>query len=164
MKNISAKYIGLGAGILMVAASLLMFYTFHLPESGIVKYVCYSIYTIAIIIGLLNFKNRNPEVRPFKEYFSEGFKVFVVVTLIMAVFTFIFYKLNPQIIENDLAQINKYNLADSNKTAAEVAENGKQFRKIFIPMTVITTMIMYFIIGALVSLIGAGLLSQKKDS
>jgi glycerol uptake facilitator-like aquaporin len=163
MKNISAKYIGLITGALMVLVSLVMFYQFHYPDTGTVKYVCYSIYTFGIIVSLLNFKKDNGE-KDFKDYFSEGFKTFVVVCLIMALFTWVFYKMNPQIFDKIIAEINKINAQDPNKTTQEVIENGEKIRSIRIPMTVAINTIMYMVIGALVTLIGAGFLSQKKMS
>lgn len=162
MKNISAKYIGLITGVLMVLVSLLMYYQFHLPDTGTVKYVCFSIYTVGIIISLFFFKNNNIEGQEFKDYFSEGFKTFVVVSLMMAIFTFVFYKMNPQIFEKTIEEINKINALDTNKTPAEVIENGNKIKNIQLPMTVTINTLMYMIIGALVSLIGAGFLSQKK--
>jgi hypothetical protein len=162
MKNIPAKYIGLITGGLMVLVSLVLFYGFKLPDTGTVKYACYAIYALGIVITLLNFKNNQAEEQAFKNYFSEGFKTFVVVVLIMALFTFVFYKMNPQIFENTLAEINKYNLQDKNKTPNEVIENSNKLRGIFMPMTVATNTIIYLIIGALITLIGAGFLSQKK--
>ena len=162
MKNISAKYIGLITGGLMVLVSLLMFYQFHMPDTGTVKYVCYSIYSIGIIVSLFIFKHNNVEGKEFKDYFSEGFKTFVVVSLIMAIFTFVFYKMNPQIFEKTIEEINKINALDTNKTPTEVIENGNKIRNIQLPMTVTINTLMYMIIGALISLIGAGFLSQKK--
>jgi glycerol uptake facilitator-like aquaporin len=163
MKNISAKYIGLITGGLMVLVSLLMFYQFHYPDTGTVKYVSYSIYTFGIIVSLLNFKNNNGD-KDFKDFFSEGFKTFVVVALIMAIFTFVFYKINPQIFEKTIEEINKINSLDTSKTPAEVIENGNKIRSIKLPMTVAMNTIIYMILGALISLIGAGFLSQKKMS
>ena len=161
MRNISAKYIGLLTGGLMVLTSLVMFYQFHYPDTGTVKYVCFSIYTIGIIISLLNFKNNNSN-KDFKDYFSEGFKTFVVITLIMAIFTWVFYKMNPQIFDNIINEINKINALDPNKTPQEVIENGEKIRSVRIPMTVAITTMMYMVMGALVTLIAAGFLSQKK--
>jgi hypothetical protein len=69
MQKISAKYLGLIAGGLMVAVSLLMFYTLHLPEQGTVKYICYGIYTAAIILGLFKFKAGNAQEKTFKRIF-----------------------------------------------------------------------------------------------
>lgn len=163
MKNFSAKYIGLTGGILMIITSLVAFYGFHLPETGAVKYVCFTIYIAAIILTLFRYRSNAGE-KSFKDYFSEGFKTFVVITLIMAIYTVVFYKINPQIINNAMLEINKYNSADTSKTPAEVLENGRQFKNVFIPMTVATTTIMYLILGALVTSIGAGLLSQKNNT
>jgi phosphatidylserine synthase len=162
MKNISAKYIGLITGGLMILVSLIMFYQFHLPDTGTVKYICYSIYSLGIIVALVNFKNNN-EGKSFKDYFSEGFKTFVVVCLIMALFTWIFYKMNPQIFDTIIAEINKINAQDLNKTPQEVIENGEKIRNIQIPMTVAINTILYMVMGALITLIGAGFLSQKKS-
>ncbi len=162
MKKISAKFIGLIIGGLMVLVSLLMFYQFHYPDTGTVKYVCFTIYSVGIIISLLIFKNNSTEEKTFKDYFSEGFKAFVVVCLIMAIFTWIFYKMNPQIFDNMINEINKINALDPNKTPQEVIDNGEKIRNIRIPMTVAINTIIYMVIGALVTLIGAGFLSQKK--
>ena len=163
MTNISAKYSGLITAAAMVAASLLLFYVFHFPENGKNQYFIYGIYAIGILLGLFLYHQANREDSSFKNYFSEGFKVFVVVTLIMAVFTFIFYKMNPQILENALGEINTYNAKDADKTPAEVTANAEKLRGIFIPMMIATTTVKNLVLGALITIIAAGFLSQKKS-
>ncbi len=163
MKNISAKYIGLLTAAAMVAASLTLFYVFHFPENGKNQYFIYGIYAIGILAGLFLFHQTNREDSSFKNYFSEGFKVFVVVTLIMAVFTFIFYKMNPQILENALVEINSYNAKDADKTPAEVTANAEKLRGIFIPMMIATTTVKNLVLGTLITIVAAGFLSQKKS-
>lgn len=162
MRNISAKNMGLITAAVMVVVSLVLFYQFNFSDKGAAKIIGYSIFTVGIVATLLNFKFNSPAEKTFKEYFSEGFKMFVVVVLIMAVFTYVFYKLNPQIFENTLAEINKYNAADTDKTAFDLEENSKQLRRAFMPMTIATNVIMYLIIGALVTVCTGGFLSQKK--
>lgn len=163
MKNISAKYIGLITGIVMILASLVLFYGFHLPENGKNQYVIFALYAAGILFSLIKFKQNDVGDKTFKDYFSEGFKVFVVVTLLMAVFTFIFYKMNPQILENSLVEINKFNAKDTSKTPAEVTANAEKLRGIFIPMMIATTTIKNLFLGALITVIAAGFLSQKKS-
>ncbi len=163
MKNISAKYVGLLTAAAMVTASLTLFYVFHFPENGKNQYFIYGIYAIGILAGLFLFHQTNREDSSFKNYFSEGFKVFVVVTLIMAVFTFIFYKMNPQILENALVEINSYNAKDADKTPAEVTANAEKLRGIFIPMMIATTTVKNLVLGALITIVAAGFLSQKKS-
>ena len=163
MKNISAKYIGLLTAAAMVAASLILFYVFHFPENGKNQYIIYAIYTVGIITALILFNKNTGDESAFKNYFSEGFKVFVVVTLVMAVFTFIFYKMNPQILENALVEINTYNAKDVDKTPAEVTANAEKLRGIFIPMMIATTTVKNLVLGALITIVAAGFLSQKKS-
>lgn len=162
MRNISAKNIGLITAAVMVIISLVLFYQFNFSDSGTVKIICYSVFAVGIVATLLSFKFNSKAEKTFKEYFSEGFKMFVVVVLIMAVFTYVFYKLNPQIFEVALAEINTYNIKDTNKTALDVEENSKQLRRAFMPMTIATNVIIYLIIGSLVTVATAGFLSQKK--
>lgn len=163
MKNISAKYIGLITAAAMIAASLLLFYQFHFPENGKNQYFIYALYAIGIIIGLVLFKQNDAGDKTFKDYFSEGFKVFVVVTLIMAVFTYIFYKMNPQIKENASIEISKFNSKDINRTPAEVQQNAKNFKGVFNVMMVATNLFKNLVLGALITIIAAGFLSQKKS-
>ena len=163
MNNISAKHIGLITAATMVAASLILFYIFHFPENGKNQYFIYGIYAIGILAGLFLFHQANSEELNFKNYFSEGFKVFVIVTLIMAVFTFIFYKMNPQILETALVEINTYNAKDADKTPAEVTANAERLRGIFIPMMIATTTVKNLVLGAIITIVAAGFLSQKKS-
>ena len=162
MKNISAKYIGLITAAAMVAASLILFYILHFPENGKNQYFIYAIYAVGILTTLILYNKNTTEGSAFKNYFSEGFKVFVVVTLIMAVFTFIFYKMNPQILEKALVEINAYNAKDADKTPAEVTANAEKLRGIFIPMMIATTTVKNLVLGALITIVAAGFLSQKK--
>ena len=163
MKNLSAKYIGLITSAAMIVASLVLFYIFHFPENGKNQYFIFALYAAGILWSLLSLNKIDNGNKSFKDYFSEGFKVFVVVTLLMAVFTFIFYKMNPQILENSLVEINKFNAKDVNKTPAEVTANAAKLRGIFIPMMIATTTVKNLFLGALITVIAGGFLSQKKS-
>ena len=165
MNKISAKYVGLISGALMVMVSLVLYYKFQLPDTASVRYyICFSIYSSGIIISLLNFSQRQPAQKKFTDYFSEGFKTFVVVVLIMAVYTWVFYKMNPQIFDNIINQINKINALDANKTPQEVIDNGEKIRSIKIPMTVALHTIMYMLLGAVVTLITTLCIRFKKSN
>ena len=161
MKNISARNLGLITGGLMIAATLVMYYLLKMPEAGTSKYVCYGIYSTGILLSLFNYYGKENVEKNTKSFFSEGFKTFVVVVFLMAVFGFIFYKLNPQIFEARLADINAINSKDPNKTAAEVVENSNRLKNIFIPMTVAINTVLYLIIGTLISFIAAAFLANK---
>lgn len=162
MKSLSAKYIGILIGIIMVSLCLYLFYTMHLPPNGRNQYFIPAIFTGGIIWGLLSFHNKVNGPAAFKEYFSEGFKIFVVVTLIMALYTFIFYKLNPQILEDTLVTNNELIIKEGNHTPGEIETNSNKLRSIFMPMMLTVNTLKYLLLGTLVTAITAGFLSQKK--
>ena len=144
----------------MVITALLLFYVFKLPAIGTGQYLVWAIYTAGIIWALMNHKQGVEQT--FKAYFSEGFKAFIVAVLLIIVYTFIFYKMNPQIVEKMISDNNALIVKEGNHTPAEMQENADKFRSIFIPGILMTNTLIYLVIGALVSVIGAGFLSQKK--
>ena len=162
MKNISATYKGVITGVLMIVLSLILFYIFKLPINGKSQYVILLVFIAGVLWSLISYKLIETSTLSFKNYFSEGFKTFIVVALFMAVFTFIFYKLNTQIMENGIQENNLLLLKDGNKTPTEIKENADKLRDIFMPMMLAINTIKYLLLGSLVSVIAAAFLSQKK--
>jgi Ca2+/Na+ antiporter len=159
----SPTYKGLIIAITLVIASMIAFYPMHLPENGNSQYVILSLFTIGLVWVLLDKKKHSKEMQlSLKDYFSEGFKAFIVIALLMAVYTFIFYKMNPQILEKGIAENNELIRSQGNKTQAEIQENAIKLRSIFIPMMLMLNTIKFLFLGCLISLTMGGLLSQKK--
>jgi F0F1-type ATP synthase assembly protein I len=162
MKNIAAREKGIITGVLMVAAVLICFYGIHANVNGYTQYLAYGIYMAGILWCLFDFKKTAPAAANFKDYFSAGFKTFIVVVLIMAIFTYIFYSNNLQLRDGPIAENNRLLLLEGNKTPAEIEANASQLRKIFLPMMTGIFTFKYLIIGALVTAVGAAFLGQKK--
>jgi ABC-type Na+ efflux pump permease subunit len=102
------------------------------------------------------------ENKTFKNYFSQGFKCFIVVTLLMVAFTWVFLKVTPSMKE-EMAQHYRTELSKSgNKTPQEIDTLVTGAKKYFIPMLTSMAIFGYLLIGALVTLIAAGFFSQKK--
>lgn len=163
MKFGLAQKIGLATGITMVAASAIAFYVFHVPYQSKFPIVLYSIYTVGILISLILFHRQATEGK-FKDYFSEGFKTFIIAVLLIVIYTFVFVKTNPHMIDGFIEENNKQLAAQGNRTAAEIAANANSIRSMFLLTMVTGTMVIYLIIGALVSVIAAGFLSQQKNN
>ncbi len=165
MKLAPATIKGLVTGILMIALSLLFFYGLKLAPNGKEQFAILSVYVIGIAWSLISYKQSSTDIpRTFKEYFSIGFKTFIVVTLLMVIYTIIFYKCNLQIREDGIAENNKLLMLEGNHTPAEIEKNADKLRSIFIPLMTGIATFKYLIIGALVTVIGAGFLSQKKNA
>ena len=159
--KINATKIGLVTALLMVIASLFFYYILKLPVNSYSQFIVWFIYILGVAASMLYFHNKNEQPAVFKVYFSQAFKCFIVVTLLMAVYTFIFYKLNPQILESALTENNNLILAEGNRTPMEIAENEKKLRDIYIPMMLAVHIVKNLFLGAITGLIGAAFLSKK---
>jgi hypothetical protein len=162
MKNLNARNKGILTGSVMVIVLLLLYYGLHRPITGASEFIVYAIYTAGILWCLYEYKKNTCTKMKFKDYFATGFKTFIIVVLIMVLFTFIFYKLNMQLVTNSIEENNTLLLKEGNKTPVEIAANAAQMKKIFMPMMLGITTFKYLILGTLITAIGAGFLSQDK--
>ena len=154
--------IGLITALAMIAVHLLGFYVLKQPANGSFQYAVMAVYCAGIAYGLFEFGKNAPRGTSVGTYFQAGFKTFIPVILIMVVFTFLFYKLNPQILEQNIAENNKLIEAEQSRTGKEIAANEANLRRIFMPMMVSVTTFKYLILGALTSLIGAAFFMSTK--
>jgi hypothetical protein len=161
LKDINATKKGLLTGIIMICLALFFFYVLKLPVNQKEQYVLFSIYIAGIIWSLLSFKQSSSSDKSFKNYFSTGFKTFIVVTLLMVLYTFIFFKFNTAYRDAGIAENNKMLLQEGNHTTAEIESNARQLKQIFMPVMVGITTFKYIILGALVSAVGSGFLNRK---
>lgn len=163
MNNLSATYKGLITGIIMILISIGIFFYKGNFENKL-QYITYFTYIAGILWTLISFKKSNGEIKTFKNYFTQGFKCFIVITFMMVVFTWVFLKLNPQLKE-EMAQTYRLELSKSgNKTTQEIdtmVSNAKQY---FITMFTSMAIFGYLLIGTLVTVIAAAFLSQQKKN
>lgn len=160
MKSLKAQHIGLITGGLMIAASLLSFYVLHLPVESNFQFIIYGIFAGGLIFSLFQY-HKTAGAKSFKDYFSAGFKTFVIVALLMAVFTYIFFSLNTAFRDAKIAENNILINQQGDHLPAEIEENTRQLKKMFLPIMVSSAVFRYLITGALVTAIAAGFLSQK---
>ena len=146
----------------MIGLALFFFYELKKPFDSSYQFIIYTVYSAGIIWCLLDFKRTAPADSKFKDFFSAGFKMFVIVTLLMVFFVLIFFYLNPQITETRLAENNKLLLAEGNHTPVEIEKNANEMKRIFIPMMLGITTFMYLFLGALITAITSAFLIQKK--
>ena len=164
MKTLKVQYIGLITAALMIAVSLIAFYALQLPIESNFQWVIYLIFVAGIVWSLLSLFKSNIEAKSFKDYFSAGFKTFVIVALLMALFTYIFFTINIDFRDAKITENNKLLVAEGNHLPKEIEENAKQLKKLFMPIMISSAMFRYLIIGALVTVVGAGFLSTKNKA
>jgi hypothetical protein len=87
----------------------------------------------------------------------------MLVTLVLSVFTFIFYRLNPQILEQVLKENELIIQKLGNKTPEEIKENNTKIADIFMPMMIMFTVIRYLLLGSISTLCMAFFIQMRKS-
>lgn len=151
--KLTATYKGLITGAAMILLSVVLFYGMKLPHDDPSQVFVIAIYAAGIIWSLVSLHRSAAGNLNFKSYFSEGFKTFIVATLLIVLFKGIFFKLNPQIMEAAIKETELLVAKAGDKTPAEIAENSEKLRSIFMPMTSSLTMVTFLFFGALTTVV-----------
>lgn len=163
MRNGNATYKGLITGLIMVAILLGIFYYKKSSENGL-QYITYAVFVAGIVWTLVTYSNMDHVIRSFRNYFSQGFKCFIVVTLVMVSFTYIFLKSDPSIKEERARNYRIYLEKQGNFTPTEIDQKVENEKKSFVTMSTSTTVFRYLVIGALVTTVASGILIKVKGS
>ena len=162
MKTLSATYKGLITGTLMILISIGIYFYRGSFENKL-QYITYFVYIAGIIWTLMGYKKSDATAKTFKSYFGQGFRCFIVITLMMVLFTWVFLMLNPGLKE-EMAQNYRADLLKAgNYTAPEIDTMVVKAKQYFTTMLTSMAIFGYLVIGSLVTLIAAGFLSQQKD-
>lgn len=162
MKYISPTIKGVVISIVLILISIISFYVFHFKENGDSQYVVLCTYIAGLLWAIFSAR-KNEHTSSLKDYFTVGFKAFIVVALFMSVYTYFFYHANPQIMENGILENNVLIQKEGNHTKAEIEDNANKLRSVFMPMMLSLNVIKFLFLGALVSLVSGGFLSQKNN-
>ena len=156
--NLSASKKGLITGLLMVAVGILL-YLNKVNESSGVQFIGYLIYGAGIVWTLVAFNQKAGGIVKFGELFNQGFRCFVVVTLLMAIFTFAFYKTNNELLDQKAALTRQELLkTEKNRTPKEIDEMIENGKKNFAVFATSGAIFQYLFIGAIVTMATSGLL------
>lgn len=143
---------------LMMAISWLGFLN-DIPNPTTAQLLVYGFY--ALSTWFLLFFNRS-ESQAFKDFFQIGFRHFILVTLLMALFSYIFIQLHPNLIEDSAKQLRLAIQASNNRTPAEIERDVKLFIKGYPTAMVSRTIFGYLVVGSLVTAISSFLLTLQK--
>ena len=161
LKNLTATKKGLLTGLVMIALAILFYYS-KLSFDSPFQYVIYIAYTFGIVWALFDFARNGQHTNKFGEYFLQGFKCFVVVTLLMVLYTLAFNKLHPEFKDQMGEAYKKELISKGNKTPAEIETTVKQAKDYYIVMLVSGAIFAYLIIGVVVTLVTTLMLRSRK--
>lgn len=160
MKALTARNTGIITGLAMIAFSLIIYKVKGSFDNNL-PYITYAMYVAGIVWTLLNFKKHHEGTAGFKQFFSEGFKCFVLVTFLMVAFTFIFILMHPEL-KDQMAAGMKVELAKNKDfTPVDVEKSIATAKKLFLPGYIMAVVFSYLAIGAVVTALASAVLNRK---
>jgi Protein of unknown function (DUF4199) len=152
---------GLITGGLMLTVSLVLIYT-NPPVSSGAEYIGYILYAAGIAWTLIAYSTSESYIHKFGAIFGQGFRCFIIVTLIMVIFTGIYSYMHPEIAE-EAAKLYKADLIkEGNKTPSEIETMVTTAKKQFVTGNIMLAIFGTLTMGAIFTAAGAGLLLLRR--
>lgn len=159
--KITAPVKGFITAAAMIAVFLVLFMIDKEGETRL-QYSVYAIYALGIVWAVLAYRKSATFTGKFGDYFSQGFKCFIIVTLCMALFYAIFNAQHPEFAEETAKTYKEQMLKENQKTPTEIESEISTFKKQYTVKLVSGAIFGYLIIGAGVTAVVSVLLSRRK--
>lgn len=151
---------GILTGLVMILTSL-YFYKYASSQSNQWQMLIYGIYAAGIWIGQYRYSFAEQSRFAFRNFFSEGFKIFMPVTVLMVSFTWLFITFDSAFVEKTAEAFRNQLLSQGDRTLEqidlEVARSKDKYATFFTSLAIFG----YLIAGALASLSGALFFSSR---
>jgi hypothetical protein len=152
---------GVITAALMIAIVLITFYS-GMPASSPFQYMIYAVYALGIVWTLVAFRQSPAFSGKFVESFGQGFRCFIVVTLLMTVFTFTFSKMHPEFAAESATAYREQLVKDKSKLPTDIETEVSSYKKNYTTMLVYGSIIGYLIIGAGVTAAISAFIPKRK--
>lgn len=159
--NLSPSLKGLITAALMIGVFLLVF-RISKTGSNTLQLGIYAIYAAGIAWTLLAYRSSPAFTAKFADAFQQGFRCFVVVTLSMALFYWIFNYFHPEFSEQTAQALREQLNADRSKLPTEVDDAVSTFKKQYTLKLVSGAIFGYLIIGAGITAAVSALIIRRK--
>lgn len=153
---------GLITGLLMIGATLGLHYT-KADGNSYFQYAPYVIYALGITWTLVAYRKTPAFTGKFKDLFSQAFRCFIVVTLVMVTFYGLFLSQHPEFKEENAKAYREYLVKEKNKTPAEIDQEVATSKEQFITRFISGSIFGYLLVGAVVSVGISALLMRRNQ-
>lgn len=163
MKKFTPLAKGLFTGITMIIFSLCIYY-FRLERYRGIENFMYVLYAAGITWTLIDHSKMGQFTGKFKDLFSQGFRCFIIVTLIMIIYTAIFSMNHPEMAEEQAVHYKEYLVKEKNRTPAEIEQDVISYKKHYTTQLVSSSIFGYLIIGSVFTLAVAGFIMLRRNN
>jgi len=150
---------GIIIGLILVILALTAYFL-DIKTTGYLQFISYIILIAGIIWSVIIYGKQIDYNSTFGNYFAHGFKIAALVTSIMVIYVIIFSLLFPEFKEKALEKTAEA-MRKRNLTQEQITESLKIWKKMFMVLIIGGTLVMYLVIGAIASLIGAGITKKN---
>jgi uncharacterized protein YozE (UPF0346 family) len=161
LKNLNATKKGLITGLIMIGMSLAIYYSGQ-PFDSPLQYLIYAVYAGGIIWTLFEFSKSEENTNKFAAFFLQGFKCFIVIALLMVVFTFLFNKMHPEFKDTMAKAYSDDLIKKGNKTPAEILQYVEKAKDFYLTMMISGAIFGYLMIGAVITAAASLLFMKRK--
>ena len=148
-----------------VIAAVLIVYTLILQLTGLWKnpsmaWISYLLMVAGLIIFIIQYGNALNNQVTFGNLFSYGFKTTALLALIMIAFTIILFLIFPDI-KQKMVETATQRMEERNTPDDQIEKGIEMWQKMFWVFTIGGIILVYAIVGAIGSLIGAAVTKKK---
>ena len=161
LKNLNATKKGLITGLVMIGISLGIFYSGQ-PFDSPLQYLIYVVYAGGIVWTIREFSKSEENTNKFTPFFLQGFKCFIVITLLMVIFTIVFNKLHPEFKEGMVNAYRDEMIKKGNSTPAEILKNIESAKDYYLTMLISGAIFVYLATGAVFTAATSLLFMKRK--
>ena len=152
---------GFITGIVMIAFSLILIYT-KLPVDSGLQYVGYAIFAGGIAWTLIDYYRSPGYTGTFGDIFGQGFRCFIIIALLMVLFTAVYGWMHPEIAEEAAKNYRADLIKKGEKLPPEIDTIVETAKKQFLTSNIMLTIFGTLIMGTIFTAAGAGLLLIRR--
>lgn len=141
---------GLITGLVIIVTMLLLGY-FGIPAESGAGYLIYVFYGLGVGWAIYDYSRSADFTGKFGGMFSAGFRCFIVVTVLLVIYAFIFYSLNPQIKEESAVAMKEFLVKEKKLTPDQIEQQVTDYKKGFTTLMLSVTVFQNLILGVLFS-------------
>ncbi len=161
MNKLTPLVKGIITGVLMSVSSFLAWYT-KVPVGSILHYLIYIIFAAGIIWTLISYSRSDSFTAAFADLFGQGFRCFIVATLMMVAFTAIFNMMHPEFATESAEYYREELVKQRDKTPDQIDKLVAKAKKQYTTGIIYLTVFGYLITGAIVTAVGSAFLMRRK--
>lgn len=151
---------GIMISLILIVFSLVLQFM-DLTQNKALGSIGLLLFAVGIIWSCIYYAKQLDANVTFGSVFSDGFKTSAAVAALMVVFTFISFKLLfPESIDKILEQ-SRQDMVKKNMTDDQIEMAISMTKKFFMPFAIGGAILLYLILGAISSLIGAGVAKKN---